>query len=244
MIPGKLRLAFCLALLSVLAFLTFRQSHAYRDIETLWRTTISANPRSALAHNNLGVMLLRRDNLFEAMYYLERATEIDPRNPENHNNLGSALRKLGRVEPAIVEYRKATELLPNFALYHANLASALSEVGRLDEAIAQYELAVQAAPADAFIANNLAFLLATAEAPTPRDIQRAVELAERAVALSKDNPVNMGTLAAAYAVAGRFNDAVTQAEKARDLATRQGLRDVANLLEQMLASYRAGRRFR
>jgi spermidine synthase len=189
-------------------------------------------------------MLLRRDNLFEAMYYLERATKLDPQNPENHNNLGSALRKLGRVEQAIPEFRKATELLPNFAVYHANLASALSETGKLKEAIAEYELAVPAAPDDAFIANNLAWLLATAEAPTPTDVQRAIELAERAVALSQDNPVNTGTLAAAYAAAGRFNDAVAQAEKARELAMRRGLKDVAGLLDEMLAAYRAGRRFR
>lgn len=244
MTSAKLRLASCLLLLSLLAFLTFRQAHAYRDIETLWRTTIAANPDSLLAHLNLGELLLRRNNLFEAMYYLERAATLDPRNPEAHNNLGSALQRLGRPEPAIVEFRKATELLPDFALYHANLASALTETGHLDEAIAQYELAVRAAPTDAFIANNLAWLLATAETPTPKDAQRAVELAERAVALSKDNPVNTGTLAAAYAAAGRFNDAVAQAEKARDLATRRGLQDVARLLDEMLASYRAGRRFR
>ena len=69
-------------------------------------------------------------------------------------------------------------------------------------------------------------------------------IGERAVALSKDNPVNTGTLAAAYASAGRFNDAIAQAEKARELAVRRGLRDVAGLLDEMLASYRAGRRFR
>jgi Flp pilus assembly protein TadD len=240
----KPKLLFSLALLSLLAFLTFNQSHAYRDIETLWRTTIAANPQSTLAHNNLGVLLLRRESLFDAIYYLERATKLDPLNPEAHNNLGSALQKLGRREPAIAEFRKATELLPNIATYHANLASALTEAGRPSEAIAQYELAAQAAPSDAFIANNLAWLLATAEAPTPKDAARAVELAERAVALSKDNPVNTGTLAAAYASAGRFNEAIAQAEKARELATRRGLNDVANLLDEMLASYRAGRRFR
>jgi tetratricopeptide (TPR) repeat protein len=244
MTAGKFRIAFCLALLSLLALLTYRQAHAYRDIETLWRTTISANPQSAMAHNNLGVLLLRRDNVFDAIYYLERGAKLDPLNPENHNNFGSALRKLGRLEPAIAEFRKAAELLPKFALYHANLASALTEAGRNDEAIAEYELAVRASPSDAFVTNNLAWLLATKEAPTPKDVERAVEMAERAVALSKDNPVNTGTLAAAYASAGRFKEAIEQAERARELATRRGLNDVASLLDEMLASYRAGRRFR
>jgi Flp pilus assembly protein TadD len=226
-------------LLMLLAALTFRQGGAYRDMETLWRTTISANPQSAMAHNNLGMLLFRRGSVNDSMYYLERATALDPRHAEARNNLGSAFRVKGRLNDAITEFRAATELEPRSGVYRANLASALTEAGNLGEAIAQYELAVKAAPADPFIANNLAWLLATSPQVTAQDSQRAVELAERSARISTEDPVAHGTLAAAYAAAGRFDDAVVQAEKSRELALRQGNRDLADLSNRMVEAYRA-----
>jgi protein O-mannosyl-transferase len=43
----------CLALVTSLAILTWRQSAMYTNIETLWQTTIERNPKAWMAHNNL-----------------------------------------------------------------------------------------------------------------------------------------------------------------------------------------------
>ena len=73
--------------------------------------------------------------------------------------------------------------------------------------------------------NNLAWLLAAHPSDALRNGAEAVRLAERACELSEHRePVMLGTLAAAYAEAGRFGDAVKTAEKARDLAAATGLR--------------------
>src|SRR5262245_13074011 len=76
-------------LLATLGVLSFRQSGMYRDMETLWRATIGRNPSSAMAHNNLGMLLVQTDRLNEAMYYLQRAVTLNPGNAEAHNNLGN-----------------------------------------------------------------------------------------------------------------------------------------------------------
>jgi spermidine synthase len=228
----------------LLAVLTFRQSGGYRDMETLWRTTISANPQSSMAHNNLGLLLFRRGSVNESMYYLEKAAALDPLHAEAHNNLGSALRVQGRLNEAIAQFREASELEPRSGVYRANLASALTEAGNIAEAIAQYELAVKASPSDPFIANNLAWLLATSPQVTAHDSRRAVELAERSARISTEDPIARGTLAAAYAAAGRFSEAAAQAEKSRELALRQGNHGVRDLADQMLKAYRAGQIYR
>src|SRR5262249_23934734 len=101
-----------------------------------------------------------------------------------------------------------------------------------------------ASPFDPFAANNLAWLLATAPKPSPPNIERAIELTERAVKLTKGSAVNTGTLAVAYAASGRFDDAAIQAEKARSLVIQQGDSKLADLLAEMLESYRKGRVFR
>jgi hypothetical protein len=54
----------------------------------------------------------------------------------------------------------------------------------------------------------------------------------------------LGTLAAAYAEAGRFGEAVKTAVKARDLATVAGLKDVASKNSELLILYRAGKTYR
>jgi len=43
-----------------LASLTWFESHFYASAEALWRHTLSLNPDSRLAHNNLGIVLVDR----------------------------------------------------------------------------------------------------------------------------------------------------------------------------------------
>jgi len=54
----------------------------------------------------------------------------------------------------------------------------------------------------------------------------------------------MGTLAAALAETGRFPEAVSTAEKAADLATAAGQKDIAAANRKMIEFYRAGKPFR
>ena len=64
-------------------------------------------------------------------------------------------------------------------------------------------------PNDAALLNNTAWVLATNPNASVRNGMEAVELAERALKLSGGNePAILGTLAAAYAEAGRFPEAV------------------------------------
>jgi len=58
-----------------------------------------------------------------------------------------------------------------------------------------------------------------------------------------DAPVLVGTLAAAYAEAGRFGEAVTTAEKARDLALAAGQKETADKNTELLELYRAGQAY-
>jgi hypothetical protein len=66
-----------------------------------------------------------------------------------------------------------------------------------------------------------------------------VQLAERACELTHyGQPLFIGTLAAAYAEAGRFPEAVTTAKKAEQLAAAAGLKDLAGKNRQWLELYR------
>jgi hypothetical protein len=66
-------------------------------------------------------------------------------------------------------------------------------------------------------------------------------LAERACQLtSYRKPIYIGTLAAAYAEEGRFDDAIVAGEKARQLCLAAGQKELADRNGKMLELYRAG----
>ena len=86
--------------------------------------------------------------------------------------------------------------------------------------------------------NQLALSLATSSEASVRNGTRAVELACRAVQLSGGQDANiLGTLAAAYAEAGRFSDAVQTAQRALALAVRQKNSALADVLRARLGRY-------
>jgi hypothetical protein len=75
--------------------------------------------------------------------------------------------------------------------------------------------------------NNLAWILATCPIAALRNGDEAVQLAAHACKLTRDTPVYMGTLAAAYAEAGDFSKALTTAQEARSAAEQKGEKDLA-----------------
>ena len=110
--------------------------------------------------------------------------------------------------------RSALQIKPNFPGAHAKLAFALEASGEYDQAVKYYTQALRTEPDRTGIMNNLAWLIATHNKAEFYDPKRAIDLAERACELTKyQDPSLLDTLAAAYAAAGNFTQAVRTAEK-------------------------------
>jgi len=131
------------------------------------------------------------------------------------------------------------------AVAHNGFGIALAQRGRVEEAIAQYERALQIKPDYAESMNNLAWLLATCPDARIRDGTQAVKYAERACEQTHYGmTLFVGTLAAAYAEAGRFDEAIATAEKACALAEAAGEEGLLARNQQLLALYRAHQPYR
>ena len=114
-----------------------------------------------------------------------------------------------------------------------------------DEAAAEYQKAVAADPKDLRALKRLAWLRATSPAALLRDGDQAVALAQRANALSGGKlPEVLEVLAAAYAEVGRFDDALSTAKQAVELAQRKKNEPLADALRAQLSRYREGLAFR
>jgi tetratricopeptide (TPR) repeat protein len=205
-----------------------------------FQTALQINPGYADAHNNLGNALLQKGDVDEAIAHFQTALQIKPDSAEACYNLGYALLQKGDVDEAIVRFQTVMKTNPDDseACYH--LGNALLKKGRVAEAIVQYQKTLQIKPDYVDVLNNLAWLLATCPDAHVRDGVQAVHYAGHACELTHYGvTLLVGTLAAAYAEAGRYDDAVAAAEKACALATAAGERDLLEKNRKLLALYRA-----
>jgi len=143
-------------ILAGLSLLSWRQSAMYRDMETLWRTTIAKNPGCWMAYNNLGVVQFEKGNIDDAIDKYEEALRLHADYPEAHYNLGSALLQQGKIDDAIQQCEKALELQPTDPDAHVVLGNAFLAKQDLDGAISQYERALTLRPEDFKAHYNLA----------------------------------------------------------------------------------------
>ena len=196
-------------------------------------------PDFADAHSNLGVAFVKQGKYDEALAHFTEALRIEPGHADAHTNLGKLLNE------AIIRLRKAVQLNPNSSLAHLNLARALESEGRIDEAITHYREALRLKPDWLSLMNNLAWLLATNKETELHNPEEAVQLAERASELTNyEEPSVLDTLAAAYAAADRFSEAVATAEKALGLAQSSGQNQLAEEIQNRLRLYKVGQPYR
>ncbi len=232
---------FCVALLVLLAALTWRQCGMYANEETLWRATLALNPGSWMAENNLGILLAHKGRWREAITEFRKALQIKPDDGKAMNNLGNALALEGELGEAIVQFRKAVETNPNDVDAHFNLGNALGAHGESPAAIVQYREALELRPANIYILNGLAWWLATAADAGVRNGAEALSLAQKAVKLGGDNnPMILQTLAAAYAETGRYAEARETARAAEQLAAAAKKDGLARKLQEEIHLYQAG----
>ena len=203
---------------------------------------IQINPNYAEALNNLGIALANKGRFGEAIEAFSKAIQINPNDCKVLNNLGGSLADMGQFDEAIENYRKAIQINSNRPETLFHLGTTLGQLGRTREAMAQYREALRLNPNLARALNNLAWMLAASPDDDLRNGAEAVRLAERACELTHyGEPLFIGTLAAAYAEAGHYPEAVTTAEKAEQLATTAGFKKVAEKNRQLLELYRAAK---
>ncbi len=149
------------------------------------------------------------------------------------------------VHPLMRQYQQELEQHPDSAELLGKVGHILINVGRGSEAKKYLERAVQLNSSDALSYNDLARLLATREPAQGGDPVRAVTLAERACKLTDNKAFAcFDTLAAAYAAAGRFPEAIATAQKAIAMASAAGQTAWARQIQTRLELYQGRRAFR
>jgi len=244
---GVVALGFC-------SLKTRQQLPYWQNMETISRHALAVTQDNYIAHQLRGVYFASKDLLDDSAQEFQATITLKPDYDFAYYNLGVVLSRANHCAAAIRALNEAIRLKPDLADAHYSLGFALFNHGEIAAGIAEYREAVRLQPVmlDSFNqfcalldANNIAWKLATSPNPAERDGAQAVSMAESACEKTEYHvTIFLGTLAAAYAEAGRFDEAVATAQKACKLASECG--DVEHLKknQELLARFQAHRPYR
>jgi len=210
-----------------------------------FRRVLSRDPQSFKGHFNLAAALLRGGRTTEAVAEYEKAVAINPDFAQGHLALGHALMGAGRLADAIAQFKIALQLQPGYAHARNSLATAFAANQQWGEAIRCWRETLEIDPNDVAAQSGLAWTLATAPDPTLRNGAEALLISQHlSQTTDASNPMLLRVLAAAYAEAGRFPEAIETTERGIALATSQHHTDLAALFERDLKTLQSAQPLR
>lgn len=215
----------------------------YAGAITKFEAAYRCQPDDPLVNLNLGHALALTGRFDEAVPLFLTALRRTPVDPEAHRQFAHALELHGRKREAIEHLQIALGLKPDVQT-RLQCAALLFAAGDFRRSEYQLRLAVREQQDLPDALNNLAWLLATAPEDSLRNGPEAVGYAEKACALTGRKQAGMlGTLAAAYAEAGRFPDAIRTCQQTIELANASGQTGFAAANSQLLNLYQSGRAY-
>lgn len=210
---------------------------------------IDKDSQIAMSHTNTAITLADLRRYEEAMQHGRAAIEIQPRIVEAYVALGRAHAGLGQPRRAIQELRRALAIWPDYASALFYAAKTYIQLGRWNDAADALRRAVQLDPGNPQTKLEWAWLLAACPDASLRNGATAAEMVHPLCA--PDGPLHgrprgLDVLAAAYAEQGRFDDAITTARRAIELAgdhpmDHDSLRDQ---IEERIKLYESDRAYR
>jgi tetratricopeptide (TPR) repeat protein len=168
----------------------------------------------ANAHLRKGIELAEAGETRAAVEEHEEALLADPKLVRAHVNLIRLYGTLGQTEKAAEHFRAAVAIDPNLAEAHSNYAYLLMTSGQLDEAARHYRTALEGKPDLRMARFNLGRILVQ----QGRLLEAIDQLRETLVPEDDETPRCTYALGAAYARAGRREEALKYMREAREKA--------------------------
>ena len=209
-----------------------------------YQKALAEEPDYAQVHSRMAVLFARRGDMHLAKPHFIRHAELEPNSSNALTNLSNMLMSEGRFEEAVKKLTEVVELDPACIQAHEALWNAMrsSRVSR-SEVTALLREAQARVPEDPRLRSKLAWAIATDVNATREEAREAIPLAKALVDKDASNLPALDVLAATYAAAGLYSEAVILAERGLELANTT-MPSIAPVFEQRLTLYRAQLPFR
>ena len=161
------------------AMTEFRRLRTYEDRMHQYREALYSNPNLPMLYIKLGELHETYENLTEASRTYETAIQVYPSYLPAYLSLGEIFIKQRNLEKAIEVYETAAKIAPNNPRVSVKLGVIYINQRQFEPAILAFKQAIAADNTAAEAYNNLARLYAG----LGKEMQQAIDLAERAVTL-------------------------------------------------------------
>lgn len=217
----------------------FKKQDEIQQAIVCFQKALNIYPDYKNAHLNLGKIFKAQDRLNESSYHYRHILRKDPNHIEANFNLGVVFQLQNKLDLASDYYHRTLKLDPNHIDAQNNLGAAELSQGKLDEAVKHFNRVLKIDPNNSTAYNNLAYALVTDPNLQNQNINRAVELAEKAAELTDYNdPEVLDTLAICYSKDNRKDLAVQTAEKALESALAEDNEQLAGQIRTRLKNYK------
>jgi tetratricopeptide (TPR) repeat protein len=208
----------------------------------LLNAALTAAPTDAEVHERIAEWLVQLGKDAEARAVLKKAIELEPEAAPPRYTLGVLLYRAQDVAGARQQWTEALRLDPKYPDPRLALHDLLVAEGDYAGMERLLREGLEQMPESAELANALAWYLATCPDPSRRKPEEAVQWAEKACQFTKrGDDAMLDTLAAAYAAAGRFEDAQKAMADAIKIAQAANRPDAVKDYQTRQALYEAGK---
>jgi tetratricopeptide (TPR) repeat protein len=202
---------------SYLGEMWLRRSRFGRALEA-FTELVQLRPQDAQGYLNRGLAQEAQGELEQAAADYSTAIGLQPDGGACYLLRARVRHRQGRTDDALMDLSEHLQLHPIDAMAYLFRSRLRKERKELAAALEDLNAAHRAVPDDPQVCNNLAWMLATCTDAQLRDGTRAVELARLACRATEwKHPFCLGTLGAALAESGAFDEAIRWQTEALDL---------------------------
>ncbi|MDD5134020.1 MAG: hypothetical protein PHP01_01250 [Phycisphaerae bacterium] len=207
-----------IAVITTLGALSWRQSRLWNNTACLFEHTLRTLGDDSYGydiHHRLGIFYFKQGRYTQAVKIFK---EIDEANPVQIEDSPS---QQSKYTQARTYFARAMQLVSDLKKARDNPAKALVIDTQIYQTLEQFRQAIRLSPDWPALMNDIAFLMATRPELEFRDVSEAIRLAQGACDTTDyKNPGRLDTLAAAFASAGRFDEAIETTQKALSLVDK------------------------
>jgi tetratricopeptide (TPR) repeat protein len=189
--------------LIVLAFVTYTRNTVWKSDIALWEDTVEKSPEKARPHVGLGVAILAKYGMQNAIEQFKEALRIDPGCREANLYIGSNYLINGMPEEAIEHFKLVAKSDPYFADPYVLLGKAYLEMGNIKEAEKHYWKALKLNPKDVWIHFTLGIAY-----QSEGMVDKAIEHYRTAAELEPRDPTSYYNLGIIYQSRGLMDNAI------------------------------------